>query len=92
MEIGVNKTNIARKPEKQKKFSGLCRRFAAGNKKAAPESFRGGIKGLKDSSAERGCDYFVTRSSHLTMASMAIIETAQTITKILHVAEIEIRL
>ena len=63
-----------------------------GNKKAAPESFRGGIKGLKDSSAERGCDYFVTRSSHLTMASMAIIETAQTITKILHVAEIEIRL
>ena len=36
--------------------------------------------------------YFVTRSSHLTMANMANIEMAQTITKILHVAEIEMRL
>ena len=33
--------------------------------------------------------YFVTRSSHLTMASMANIEMAQ---KMLHVAEIEMRL
>ena len=36
--------------------------------------------------------YFVTRSSHLTMASMANIEMAQTMTKMLHVAEIEMRL
>ena len=36
--------------------------------------------------------YLVTRSSHLTMASMAIIEMAQTITKMLHVAEMEMRL
>lgn len=37
-----------------------------------------------------GSRYSVTRSSHLTMASMATIEIAQTTTKTLHVAEIEI--
>ena len=42
--------------------------------------------------SKKAAVYFVTRSSHLTMASMANIEMAQTMTKMLHVAEIEMRL
>ena len=73
------------------------------SKKAAAEFLRRGFSqtGTPPIAAEilrRLCPkrerpvYFVTRSSHLTMASMANIEMAQTMTKMLHVAEIEMRL
>lgn len=55
--------------------------------KRPPQKFCGGFV-----QNGNGPVYFVTRSSHLTMASMANIEMAQTMTKMLHVAEIEMRL